>query len=1084
MAFDAGTIMARLDLDEQSFDRKLKDAQDKKEKFEKDQINLKVGDLFGASQESAARKMFTQLDQQISRDAISRMKSGSGSLLGTLMAITTPGLSGAPSAQQVAKQGLLGKVTSTLTGRGGGGSSGGGDAGILGRIGFNVGGGGGRNGGGIFSNGGPGNKGFGTGLFNGIGPGVLGLGTRAAGIIGGGASLLGALPAVGAIGAGVGVLGAGVGGLIGGSKQLQSQAKTMLDSLKKTFQQAAQPLVAPLEQAFSQIPKFLKSIEPELHDLFAGAAPLMKPLLDGLESLVKGLLPGLVSIIKAGQPAFTVFAQILGMLGRDLGGLFKAFAPAISASSVILKALLGVLGGLLPIIGKLASVFASALAPVFNQFAHVLVSLMPVLTIVGKVFAALATAILGDLVSAFGALAKLLIDISPALKIVATALSDVFQTLENSGVFAVIGDALEAIVPILAKLINTLVAQLAPILPVLITLLTDFANIMIQLLAAGLTTVLTGILLLIKHFPFLVPLLGAATAAFLLFNLALDANPIGVVILAIGLLIGAGTLLVKHWSQIWGAIKQYAEDAWLFISQGFGKYLLPLLGPVGLIALGAIELSQHWHQILHAIESDADSMWQHLVGWGDDIKKLFTATIPGYWDDFTTFTKNDLWNPLRNGVDDIINYIHANLVTPIENIFTNTIPNAFRTAVRMIGTAWSDIKNAVRGPVAWVVDNVIDGLISAFDWISGKVGGPHISQIHPMGLAGGGRIPGYGGGDRHPALLEGGEVVVPKEKAGGLAWLWKMIGIPGYAAGGIIPGGGVLHNIGHAIGDVGKGILSGGKILAALATGNTTALVNAMTGMFPSGVHGAVGDMASLLTDIPKTLVKDAIHSLIGTAKSVSGAKFTGKFGAGVAQWKGDVLKALGMEGLPLSDVGLVLYQMQTESGGNPNAINLTDSNAAAGDPSRGLLQTIMSTFRAFHWPGTSWDIYNPLANIAAALNYAVSTPGVGIGSGHGQLGGGTGYDSGGWLVPGLSVNKTRRPEAVLNPGQSAAFLALAQAASQGRGMGDTSGIEMRLERLIQAVQSSAGRTGGAMADALNGAARKAAYKSAYSARG
>ena len=59
------------------------------------------------------------------------------------------------------------------------------------------------------------------------------------------------------------------------------------------------------------------------------------------------------------------------------------------------------------------------------------------------------------------------------------------------------------------------------------------------------------------------------------------------------------------------------------------------------------------------------------------------------------------------------------------------------------------------------------------------------------------------------------------------------------------------------------------------------------------------------------------------------------------------------------------------ESSGNPNAINLWDSNAAAGTPSKGLLQTIQPTFNAYHVAGTSWNIYDPVANITAACNYA-----------------------------------------------------------------------------------------------------------------
>lgn len=59
------------------------------------------------------------------------------------------------------------------------------------------------------------------------------------------------------------------------------------------------------------------------------------------------------------------------------------------------------------------------------------------------------------------------------------------------------------------------------------------------------------------------------------------------------------------------------------------------------------------------------------------------------------------------------------------------------------------------------------------------------------------------------------------------------------------------------------------------------------------------------------------------------------------------------------------------ESSGNPRAINNWDINAINGIPSKGLLQVIPPTFKTYHVPGTSWDIYNPVANITAACNYA-----------------------------------------------------------------------------------------------------------------
>lgn len=95
---------------------------------------------------------------------------------------------------------------------------------------------------------------------------------------------------------------------------------------------------------------------------------------------------------------------------------------------------------------------------------------------------------------------------------------------------------------------------------------------------------------------------------------------------------------------------------------------------------------------------------------------------------------------------------------------------------------------------------------------------------------------------------------------------------------------------------------------------------------------------------------------------------------AGVEQWRSTVIKALKMED-QYSDANVkrTLYQMQTESGGNPKAINLWDSNAKKGTPSKGLMQVIDPTFNAYARPGFNKNIYDPLSNILASVRYAVS---------------------------------------------------------------------------------------------------------------
>ncbi|MFM9611160.1 lytic transglycosylase [Streptomyces sp. V2] len=86
--------------------------------------------------------------------------------------------------------------------------------------------------------------------------------------------------------------------------------------------------------------------------------------------------------------------------------------------------------------------------------------------------------------------------------------------------------------------------------------------------------------------------------------------------------------------------------------------------------------------------------------------------------------------------------------------------------------------------------------------------------------------------------------------------------------------------------------------------------------------------------------------------------------------WIRNALDIMDRKGIPGSYNGLYRNIIR-ESSGNPWAINNWDSNAAMGIPSKGLLQVIQPTFNAYHVSGTSTNIYDPVANITAAANYA-----------------------------------------------------------------------------------------------------------------
>jgi len=126
--------------------------------------------------------------------------------------------------------------------------------------------------------------------------------------------------------------------------------------------------------------------------------------------------------------------------------------------------------------------------------------------------------------------------------------------------------------------------------------------------------------------------------------------------------------------------------------------------------------------------------------------------------------------------------------------------------------------------------------------------------------------------------------------------------------------------------------------------------------------------------------------------------------GAGVGQWRDEVLGVMGQLGNKNPDKGLVdliMRQMKNESGGNPNIVNKWDSNWQAGHPSVGLMQVIRGTFNAYAGPyrgrgpkkyGVSVD---PIANIYAGLNYARKR----YGSWKAAFRAGDGYERGAWEI-------------------------------------------------------------------------------------
>ncbi|MFD5542315.1 transglycosylase SLT domain-containing protein [Streptomyces sp. NPDC127079] len=131
----------------------------------------------------------------------------------------------------------------------------------------------------------------------------------------------------------------------------------------------------------------------------------------------------------------------------------------------------------------------------------------------------------------------------------------------------------------------------------------------------------------------------------------------------------------------------------------------------------------------------------------------------------------------------------------------------------------------------------------------------------------------------------------------------------------------------------------------------------------------AVGTGAAVLA-LP--LIGAADASAATPATAVTASTTPAGYPNNLDGWIRESLAIMAQKGIPGSYNGIYRNVIR-ESSGNPRAINLWDSNAAAGIPSKGLLQVIDPTFNAYHVAGTSFDIYDPVANITAACNYAAA---------------------------------------------------------------------------------------------------------------
>lgn len=146
----------------------------------------------------------------------------------------------------------------------------------------------------------------------------------------------------------------------------------------------------------------------------------------------------------------------------------------------------------------------------------------------------------------------------------------------------------------------------------------------------------------------------------------------------------------------------------------------------------------------------------------------------------------------------------------------------------------------------------------------------------------------------------------------------------------------------------------------------------------PSGDEKALKDKNSpLQTHIKKQVggmfdwIKKWLAPLEEGTASDGGAQAGNPGGSGVERWRPFVERALEANGIAATSyrVAKILATIRRESNGDPTVQNNWDSNALAGHPSIGLMQTIGPTFNAYAFAGHR-NIRNGYDNLLAAINY------------------------------------------------------------------------------------------------------------------
>lgn len=424
---------------------------------------------------------------------------------------------------------------------------------------------------------------------------------------------------------------------------------------------------------------------------------------------------------------------------------------------------------------------------------------------------------------------------------------------------------------------------------------------------------------------------------------------------------------------VWNGIKDFFADIWQQIYNVIEGPLKFIEGTIGAVmyAIYAV-IYTVWEVIKFALEK----AWK----WISDTASAVFVPVANFFSDIWNGIKDTatgIWNSIKDTLGGIWGSIKQNAMDAFSSVW-KFIKDGFNNLKDTLGGIVKGIANAIVKPIGGAVNGVINGV----NWVLDKVGSDKQFALWevPKFARGTGGIPkdtlGIVNDQKgstykemivpphgKPFIPEGRDVVLPLEKGTKIMPANQtktfLEELPHFANGIGDFFGGVWDTVKDFTGNVWDYITHPSKIVQ-IAIDKFTDL----TGAFEPWISVAKG------------AVNTVFDSVVGFVKGIFDTQSNVNYNpsAGVEQWRTLATRALQMTG-QYSEANLqrLLYQMQTESGGNPNAINNWDINAVNGTPSKGLMQVIDPTFRAYAMPGYGKNIYDPLSNMLASIRYAVS---------------------------------------------------------------------------------------------------------------